>query len=265
MTPQDILRRFEAAQAVAVEAGRLARRYFLGQDAIEIEKKSSQDWCTTADREVEKLIIDGLRDRFPEDGFFGEEGGGADHDSLWVIDPIDGTSNFIRGLNEWCISIAFVAKGSLEIGIVHDPNADDFFAARRGGGATLNGKPIQVSRREDIREAMVGVGFSYRTAVKSHTALLGRLLDAECEYRRSGSGALAMAHVAQGRLDGYAELHINSWDVLGGIALVREAGGWTNDFLSGDWLTKGNPILAASPGIREALVEISEIAAPPTH
>lgn len=266
MTPQEISRRFEAAQEVAVEAASLARRYFLRQIPIEIEKKSRQDWTTTADREVEKLIVDGIRSSFPEDGFLGEEGGGSDHDLLWVIDPIDGTNNFIRGLAEWCISIAFVLKGTLELGIVHDPNSDEFYAARRGNGATRNGRPIQVSGRQDIREAMVAIGFSYRTDVEPHAALVRRLLDAQCEYRRSGSGALAMAHVADGRLDGYAELHINSWDVLGGIALVREAGGWTSDFLSGDWLTGGNPILAATPGIRESLADVTGVApagAPP--
>lgn len=262
MTSQEIARRFEAARAVAVEAGRVARRYFLRQDPIEIEKKSRQDWTTTADREVEKLIVDGIRSSFPEDGFLGEEGGGSDHDALWVIDPIDGTNNFIRGLTEWCISIAFVVKGTLELGIIHDPMADEFYAARRGEGATRNGTPLQVSGRQNIREAMVGVGFSYRTDVEPHAALIRRLLDAECEYRRAGSGALAMAHIADGRLDGYAELHINSWDILAGIALVREAGGWTSDFLSGDWLTGGNPILAATPGIREALTEVTGVAAP---
>ena len=261
MTPQEISRRFLAAQAVALEADHLARRYFLRQEPIEIEKKSRQDWTTTADREVEKLIVDGVRSVFPEDGFFGEEGGGSDHDRLWVIDPIDGTTNFLRGLPDWCISIAFVLNGTLEFGVIHNPVLDDHYAARRGEGAVHNGVPIQVSGCGDLREAMVAVGFSYRTEVEPHAALVQRLLSAGCEYRRSGSGALAMAHVADGRLDGYAELHINSWDVLAGLVLVREAGGWTSDFLSGDWLTGGNPIFAAAPGIREALVEVTGLAA----
>lgn len=257
MTPQEILRRFLAAQEVALEAGHLARRYFVRQEPMEIEKKNRQDWTTTADREVEKLIFDGVRNIFPEDGFFGEEGGGSNHHALWVVDPIDGTTNFLRGFPEWCISIAFVLDGTLEFGVVHNPVLDDHYAARRGEGAVRNGASIQVSNCSDLREALVALGFSYRTNIEPHAALVQRLLSAECEYRRMGSGALAMAYVADGRLDGYAELHINSWDVLGGLALVREAGGWTSDFLSGDWLTAGNPILAATPGIREALVELT--------
>ncbi len=257
MTPQEISRRFEVAQTLAIEGGQLARSYFLGHVPMEIEKKGQQDWTTTADRAVEQSIFDAVQKIFPSDQFFGEEQGGSNHDVLWVTDPIDGTTNFLRGRPDWCISIAFVLNGELEFGVVHDPMHDDHYAALRGGGATRNGASIRVSGRSDLREALVALGFSYRRGVEAHAALVQQLLSAECEYRRTGSGALGMAHVADGRLDGYAELHINSWDVLGGIALVREAGGWTSDFLSGDWLTAGNPILAATPGIREALADVT--------
>ena len=257
MTPQEISRRFQAAQTLAIEAGHLARNYFLGHHPMEIEKKGKQDWTTTADRAVEKSIFEGVRSIFPSDRFFGEEQGGSNHDVLWVIDPIDGTTNFLRGLPDWCISIAFVLNGTLEFGVIYNPVLDDRYAALRGAGATRNGATIQVSGRSDLREALVALGFSYRRGVEPHAMLVHRLLSAECEYRRLGSGALAMAQVADGRLDGYAELHINSWDVRGGIALGREAGGWTSDFLTGDWLTGGNPILAATPGIREALAEVT--------
>jgi myo-inositol-1(or 4)-monophosphatase len=137
----------------------------------------------------------------------------------------------------------------------------ELFAARRGGGATLNGRRIRVSGTRSMRRATVELGWSTRRSLKRYTAMVGGVFDTGAGVLRQGSGALGMAYVACGRTDGYGELHINSWDVLAGLVLVREAGGWTNDFLAGNGLRTGNPILACTPGIRAALGEATGLGA----
>jgi myo-inositol-1(or 4)-monophosphatase len=253
----DLEARFFAGCAVAREAGALARRYFLARHELIVESKGTQDHVSQADREVETLIIEQLGRAFPGDRFLGEEGGGAAADSLWVIDPIDGTSNFLRGLAAWVVSIAYLRQGRLELGFIYDPCADELFAAQRSRGANLNGVTMHVSSATRLDGAILGLGFSYRRPVESFTAAVARMLAAHCEFRRFGAGALGMAHVACGRLDGYWEQHINSWDVLAGVLLVREAGGWTNDFLTGNGLLTGNAILACPPALREPLIELT--------
>jgi myo-inositol-1(or 4)-monophosphatase len=249
----DLDARFHAGCAAAVAGGRLARRYFENLGTLQVDRKGPQDHASAADREVEKLIVDLLGRAFPSDGFLGEEGGGKARDDLWVIDPIDGTTNFIHGLPTYCVSLAYVRDGAVQLGMIYDPPADELFAAKRGGGAACNDTAIRVSGRTQISDALVGIGFSYRRPVRPFIQTAERLLEAHCEFRRAGSGALAMAHVACGRLDGYWEQHINSWDVLAGLLLVQEAGGWTNDFLAGSALLEGNPILACTPALREPL------------
>ncbi len=176
---------------------------------------------------------------------------------MWVIDPIDGTANFLRGIPSWSVSIAYVADGEIEIGIVDDPVADELFAARRGHGATRNGTSIRVSGCADLTTATVGLGFSYRRPVADYVTVMRRLLEAHCEYRRMGSAAIGLAYVADGRFDGYWEAHVNSWDTLAGLVLVREAGGWVNDFLAGDGLAQGNVVQACTPGILESLAALT--------
>jgi myo-inositol-1(or 4)-monophosphatase len=249
--------RFHAGCAAVLAGGRLARRHFENLDQLQVEIKGPQDHASAADREVEALMAGLLRGAFPDDSIFGEEGGGEVGDSLWVVDPIDGTTNFLHGLSAWCVSLAYLRDGQAQLGLIYDPPADELFAARRGGGATCNGRPLAVSRCAQISDALIGIGFSYRRPVRSFIAATERMLDAHCEVRRSGSGALGMAHVAAGRLDGYWEQHINSWDVLAGLLLVQEAGGWTNDFLAGNALRDGNPILACTPALKDDLIALT--------
>lgn len=249
--------RFLAGCATVRAAGRLGRRHFEDRGALTIESKGAQDHVSEADRAVERLIIEQLGAAFPEDRFLGEEGGGGAHERLWIIDPIDGTTNFVHGLAAWCVSLAYMRDGAVEIGLIYDPMADELYAAQRGNGATCNGVPMRVSGCTAIDQAMVGIGFSYRRTVEPFVAAAQRLLAVHCEFRRFGSGALGMAHVASGRLEGYWEQHINSWDVAAGILLVREAGGWTNDFFAGDGLLSGNPILACPPALRAPLAELT--------
>jgi myo-inositol-1(or 4)-monophosphatase len=257
--------RFVAAQAVAREAGELAMRLRRRPDsAFGVTGKGTLDFATEADRAVERLVIERLGKRFG-DGVLGEEYGettpgeanpGAGR--LWVVDPVDGTFNFMHGVPVWCVSLALLDKGEIELGIIYNPDTRELFAARRGSGATCNGEPIRVSAGRHAAP-LVEIGCSNRRPVADYLDLIGRTFAAGCEFRRFGSGALGMASVACGRTDGYLELHINSWDVLAGIILVREAGGWTNDFLADDGLHQGNKIIACTPELREKLVGLMTI------
>ena len=249
-------RRLAFASEVVREAGALALASFRNASLV-VESKGVQDYVTAVDRAVEELIVSRLRAQFPGDDFLGEEGGrragSSGGDALWVIDPIDGTTNYTHGLPLWCISVALVYAGEIALGLIFNPVSDEFYCAARGQGASCNGRPIRVSDVNSPEAARIGMGFSYRRPPALHVQGIGRLLEAHCEYARLGSGALGMAFVADGRFDGYWEPHINSWDVLAGICLVREAGGWVNDFLAGDGLFGGNPILACTPGLKTFL------------
>jgi myo-inositol-1(or 4)-monophosphatase len=251
---KDLDAREEALVAVAREAGELARELF--SKPIEIKLKGKQDYLTEADGEVERMIIARLRERFPGDAFLGEEGGasgGGSSGALWVIDPIDGTANFANRIPHFCVSIAFMSAGELALGAICAPVYRELYRARLGRGAFLNDRAMRVADT-DIKQAVVELGWSSRRPTRVYTSLLERVLATGATFLRAGSGALGLAYVADGRTHGYCELHINSWDTLAGLLMVREAGGWTNDFLGGDGLQRGNPVLACAPGLREALV-----------
>jgi myo-inositol-1(or 4)-monophosphatase len=252
--------RWSAACAAAREAGALARQRFRSRPAgLSLSFKGDQDYFSALDAEIEGLIKARLLAAFPDDAFFGEEGGGGFGERVWVVDPIDGTANFVRGIPQFCVSIGFVANGRAEIGVIYDPMADELFSAARGLGASLDGEPMRVSGLGEIAHSTIEAGWSTRRPLTDYVALLGRLTAAGAGIRRGGSGALALAYTAAGRIDAYCELHMNAWDALAGLVLVREAGGWTNDFLAGDGLTRGNAILGCTPELREALCELTGI------
>jgi myo-inositol-1(or 4)-monophosphatase len=245
--------REEALVAVASEAGELAKRLFSNPSGVKL--KGKQDFITAADGEVERMIVERLAKRFPGDGFLGEEGGtSGGAGALWVIDPIDGTANFAHGIPHFCVSIALVADGELVLGAIAAPMYEELYRARLGRGAFLNERPMRVAATTDLKQAMIELGWSARRPARAYTALVERVLATGAIFLRAGSGALGLAYVADGRTHGYCELNINSWDALAGILLVREAGGWTNDFLAGDSLQRGSAVLACAPGLREALV-----------
>ncbi|WP_262269664.1 inositol monophosphatase family protein [Microvirga yunnanensis] len=253
--------RLSVASAVAREAGALARRRFNGRPGTTgINLKGHQDYLSAVDAEVESLVRSRLLESFPEDSFFGEEGGGSFDHNVWVVDPIDGTANFVRGISQFCISIAYVRDGQTRIGIIYDPMHDELFAAERGRGATLNGEPIRVSGLGDMQSATIEAGWSTRLPLSQYVDLVGRILAAGAGVRRGGSGALALASVAAGRIDGYCELHMNSWDALAGMLLIEEAGGWVNDFLTGSGLRDGNIVLGCTSGLRDPLVRLMGMA-----
>jgi myo-inositol-1(or 4)-monophosphatase len=247
------------AEAVAREAGKLMRRRFEDRSSFSLSFKGHQDYLTEVDLEVERLAVSRLARLFPGDTFIGEEGSRQASDSVWVIDPIDGTANFARGIAHFCISIAYLKDGRPACGVIYDPMRDEMFSAAAGGGARLNGVELKVSSTTDIRAATVEIGWNNRSGIKSFLALLDKVMAEGAGMIRSGSGALGMAYAAAGRIDAYLETHINAWDVLAGLLLVREAGGYVSDFLAGDGLSKGNPVLACTPELREVLTTLSGI------
>lgn len=249
----DLKRRVDTARALADEAASLALDHFQRRAELRVEKKGLQDLVSRADREVEALIRDRLAQAFPNDALLGEEGGGGTAEGTWVVDPIDGTTNFLRGLPHWGVSIGFVLRGRVELGVIHAPALGERYVATRGGGATLNGERIRVSDTSALPEALLGLGSSRRTPLPPYTERLAALLQAGVEYRRLGSATMHFAAVARGSLDGYFEAHLSAWDACAGLLLVEEAGGRTNDFLAGDGLREGNAALVAGPGLYPAL------------
>ena len=258
----DLAARFQFAGEVSREAADRARHLFLTRELGQFELKGPQDYLTEADGEIERLIRRRIARRFPEDGFFGEEGEQRSTGTFtWVVDPIDGTANFARGIPLFGISVGMLHEREPVLGIICVPMIDETFAALRGRGATLNGGPTAVSGTMDMARATVELGWSTRRPLTDYARLVDRVTSTGAGMRNGGSAAVALAGVAAGRLDGFCELHINSWDCLAGIVLVREAGGWVSDFPTGNALVDGNAFLACTPALRDQLVEATGIGA----
>ena len=250
--------------AVIGEAAELAKGFFNDPQRAPATLKGPQDFVTAADVALERLIVERISGRFPGDAFLGEEGGASGNaaaaaDALWIIDPIDGTANFARGIPHFCVSIGFMTGGEMALGAIAAPMSGDHYFARQGRGAVCNGRKLRVSAATDLARSVIELGWSARTPPKPYAAMLERVLGAGASFRRAGSGALGLAYVAQGRTQGYCELHINSWDVAAGLLLVTEAGGWCNDFYAGEGLHRGGPVIACPPQLREALVATTGI------
>ena len=252
--------RYHAAHGMALKLGETALSYFGRTDALEISMKGFQDWLTIADGTVEREFRAMIAEAFPGDAVMGEEQGGGTSERLWIIDPIDGTSNFARRDRQWCVSIGFVLNGRPELGLIHAPALGEMWLARRGGGATLNGLPIRCSTNTDLRRSTIECGWSTRRPTEEYLGIVTRLFAEGSSVKRSASGALGVAHAANGRTDAYIETHINSWDVAAGLVIAGEAGCRINAFCSGNWITEGNPILVAAPGIAEIVSRESGIA-----
>lgn len=250
--------RLHVVRAIVHEAGQLALDYFRRRNELVISMKGRQDWLTEADGAVETFLRRKIAEVFPHDQIVGEEQGGTGGDAMWIVDPIDGTANFARGDRQWCISLGFSRNGVPEIGFIFAPAQDEFYEAVRNAGATMNGEPIKVAATHDMGQAVIELGWSPRRPSSDYLALVGRTMHAGATVKRSASGALGMAHVANGRTDGYGEVHINSWDVLAGLVIAREAGALINDFCTGPWVTNGNPIVCAAPGIARDFEKVFE-------
>ncbi|GLK84559.1 inositol monophosphatase family protein [Ancylobacter defluvii] len=258
--PDSLAVRLDVAGVLVDEAGALALGYFAKVASLAVEAKTGgQDVVSIADREVEQRVRQRVGAAFPDDGFLGEEYGFTPSTSgyVWVLDPIDGTSCFLHGIRNWCISLALMRDGKTVAGFIFDPTAGELFRAIAGRGATLNGETIRVDAGNDLRHGLVSVGANGRVPPRAVTGFIERLLAAGGMFVRHGSGALGLAHVACGRLAAYYEPHINAWDCLAGLCLIREAGGWTNDFEAGD-LIAGGPVIGCAPQLRDEVLALIE-------
>ena len=262
LTARELKARFDAALSVAAEAGQLARSFLAEPRRLQIASKGPQDIVTAADLAVERLIVQNLTRLFPGDAFLAEETytqtSSETLRALWVIDPIDGTGNFAGGRSDWCVSIGFMHLGKPVIGVIDIPAAHEQYAALRGGGATLNGKPMRTSDCASLAQATLAVDYSYRHSSAAYLEILQALFDKKSGFRCNGSSAVSLAHVACGRFDGFVELHLYPWDVMAGIVLIQEAGGWASDFLGQGGLRRGGPIIAAGAGIQAELTALLE-------
>jgi len=252
-----------AAQAIARKAGELAHDYFSRRGTLAVESKGSQDYVSQADRAVEVLIRAELAREFPDDSFFGEETaasftGGEEH--IWIVDPIDGTHNFLRGAHYYCVSIAYVEQGRREIGVVFDPEHDELFHARREHGAwrTHRGgeERMRASDCASLANALVCLGHHDRFPEPRVMAIRQALMDAGTAVRNMGAGALQLAHVAAGRYDAFVELSLNSWDAMAGLLLIEEAGGFTAPFPGPKGLRTPAPVLGCAAGIADPMMRI---------
>ena len=244
----------ESLCALIRQAG--AHAQALRDAGLQVDKKSRQDFVSQADLAVEQQIKGWLQAHFPQEGFLGEESGFAgDAQTVWVLDPVDGTTNFILGMDYWCISLARVCQGELTLGIIYAPDRDEFFFAGRGEGAYLNDQRLTL-REPDPDAVVVGMGRSSRAPASDYAQAIATLLDAGLEYRRFGAGALMLAHVAAGQLHAYYEAHMNSWDALAGMLLIEEAGGKCNAFLANEGLRRGNLVLAGCASVQPRLAAL---------
>lgn len=230
--PIDPLLTATAVEA-ALAAGRIQRSYF--RQHLAIDKKGPIDLVTAADLAVERDFRQRIAARFPAHTVLGEEGATAEPPPesafRWIVDPIDGTTNFAHGIALFCVSIALEIDGEIRLGVVYDPIGDELFTAERGGGARLNGAPMRVSQSQALIDALLVTGFPYDTAHRARQVrVFGALLERTRGVRRLGSAALDLSYVAAGRFDAFWEEHLHAWDIAAGALLVAEAGGMVTDY-----------------------------------
>jgi myo-inositol-1(or 4)-monophosphatase len=225
------------AVTVMVKAARLAGNVLLRKihklEALIVVQKGRMEYASEVDADAEKVIVKELKRAYPEYGIFGEEGGvQSERRHMWVIDPLDGTSNYLRGVPHYCVSIALVENGEPTDAVIFDPLRNELFTASRGAGAVLNDRRIRVADRKDLEGTMIHTGFAPRERARASAQLksLDALLVHAEDIRRSGSAALDLAYVACGRADAYFEAGVKAWDIAAGVLLVREAGGKVCDF-----------------------------------
>lgn len=251
--------RLDFAIKTAEAAGVAAMTHFRAIENLAIEKKGHQDMVSNADREVEQLVRSAIADAFPDDGIIGEEYDAVSGASgfTWIIDPIDGTANFVAGIPAWTVVLACVTQQETKVGVIHDPNAGETYSTRRGNGAWLNGKALQTAVSEGLGDGSTGVGFNGRVASGLTVRLIANLVQEGGVFYRNASGALMLAYVAAGRLIGYTEPHMNAWDCVAGMLLVEEAGGRVWPVGMATMLRDGGPVIAATANVYGELARIS--------
>lgn len=251
------------ATKAARRASQIINRAALDLSLIQVQSKQPNDFVTEVDKAAEAAIIEVLKDAYPDYGILAEESGltpgrNAHVDYQWIIDPLDGTTNFIHGFPQYAISIALAKAGVVEHAVVYDPNRNELFSASKGAGAFLNERRIRVSRRTKLQDALIGTGFPYRVFdhADAYLAIFRELSQKTAGLRRPGAASLDLAYVAAGRLDGFWEFGLSPWDMAAGALLITEAGGLVSD-LSGEagYLDTGN-LVAGTPKVFLPLLQI---------
>jgi len=246
----------------ARRAGDLIVRHINQLDAIKVDSKGRNDFVSEVDRMAEQDIIRTVQRSYPDHAFLAEESGASgDAEYVWIIDPLDGTTNFLHGFPVFCVSIAVMCRGRLEHGVIYDPLRQELFTTSRGAGATVDGRKMRVSDTRLMEKSLIGTGYPYRQDPAGLDAYLGMLKDAMLAtsgVRRPGAAALDLAYVAAGRLDGFWETGLKIWDVAAGALMIQECGGIITDLAGGEgWQQSGN-VLAGNPKIHEALQKLIE-------
>lgn len=243
---------------VARDAGSLLRNRL--NTSFDIMHKGAINIVTEVDLASEKLIRDAISTHYPRHEFLGEEGGLAESrsDYRWVVDPLDGTTNYAHGYPVFCVSIALEHQGETVLGVVYDPTRDEMFTAERGGGAALNNRPIRVSGVDDLGKGLLSTGFPYDIKTSSFTNLdhWGNFAMNAQALRRDGAAALDLCYVACGRFDGFWELNLSPWDTAAGALIVSEAGGRVTDFTGGKFSNYGPQVLASNGLIHDRMIEV---------
>ena len=238
------------AERLAQEAGAGLVAAWTDRARLQVATKRSGDFVSDADRMAEAHLRNGLLGAHPGDGWLGEETGSSDGTGRrWIVDPLDGTTNFLRGIGHWAVSVALEQEGELVLGVVHDPVRGETFSACRGGGAKLNGKPIAVADTADMAAALFGTGipFGGMDHIADHAADIARLMPHCAGVRRMGAAALDLAYVAAGRLDGFWERKLQPWDIAAGLVLLREAGAIVEGWAGGERPEETGTVMAATP------------------
>ncbi|SEO42909.1 inositol monophosphatase family protein [Aquisalimonas asiatica] len=246
------------AVRAARSAGNLIVRSMDRLDRVRIESKGLNDYVSDVDRAAEQEIVGTLKRAYPDHEFLGEEGGSQGRsDYVWIIDPLDGTTNFIHGLPHFAVSIALQVKGRLEAGVIYDPIRQELFTTSRGNGATLDDHKIRVRSHKSIEGRLIGTGFPFRQPhhMDAYMGQFRAVVEHAGDLRRAGSAALDLAYVAAGRLDGYWEIGLQPWDVAAGALLVREAGGVVGDFNGSEQYMDNGNIVAGSPKLFHNLLQ----------
>ena len=248
------------AEAAAHAGAEIITRYFRNAD-LEVRRKAENDFVTRADRESEAAILAVIRRRFPDHRILAEEGSGAGEghgDYEWLIDPLDGTTNFLQGLPVYCVSIACRRGDDLLIGAIEDPEGGNLFTAVKGGGAFWNGRPMQTSRRDGLDGAFLATGYPFRalSTLDVYLEIFRDVFRHAKAIRRCGSAALDLAYTAAGVYDGFFEFRLSPWDIGAGTLMVREAGGILTDLDGGGGSFGSGNVVAGGPGVQRGLLEI---------
>jgi len=244
----------------ARQAGEIIVRHMELVDRLKVTAKSSNDFFSEVDIKAEQCIINTIHKAYPEHGILAEESGlhEGNEDFVWIIDPLDGTSNFLHGFPFFCVSIALQIKGRIEHGVIYDPLRHECFAASRGRGARLNDRRIRVSKQTLLSASLLGTGVPFRDLALAQRYLpTFEAMQGKCAgVRRTGSAALDLAYVASGRLDGFWEFGLRPWDIAAGSLLIREAGGLISDIQGGDDFLKMGDVVAGTPKVFKSLLQV---------